>query len=102
MITARLEAHAFGARCDQPVRELLTWPIGVAGDAVAIAAAGAQLIEQRRSVRFLGHDDAEYVGWRRNQGLSPERGWRRRSAAAPWRAAGAVTLGFRVSPQTSP
>ena len=52
VITAHLEAHGFGARCDQPVRELLAWPIGIAGHAIAIAAAGAQLIEQRRNVRF--------------------------------------------------
>ena len=72
VIAARLEPHGIGARCDQLVRELLAWPVGIAGHAVAVAAAGAQLIEQRRNVSLLGQYDGEDFGWRGDQSLSPE------------------------------
>jgi hypothetical protein len=31
VIAARLEPHGIGTLCDQPVSELLAWPVGVAG-----------------------------------------------------------------------
>ena len=73
VITARLEPHGFGTLCDQPVRKLLARPVGIAGHALAVAAAVAQLVEQRGDVLFLGHYGREDLGRRGKQWLSPQR-----------------------------
>jgi hypothetical protein len=62
MIAADLEAHGPGAPFDHAVAELLAGTIRVARHAIAIAAAGAQLVEQRRHVLLLRQHDSEKVG----------------------------------------
>ena len=91
VITASLEAHGVGARCDQPVAR-------IARPAHRCRASRHRRRGCRRAahrtaphILLLGHDGAEDIGGVRGS----------RRAATPWQAAGAVTLGFRVSAQTS-
>jgi hypothetical protein len=56
VIAARFEPHRIGARGDQPVRELLARPIGIAGYTIANAATLAQRLKERSDVLLLAQD----------------------------------------------